>query len=90
MRPVHLTTKLTCTFVHADCDSLPSRFLPALGGSRRINPRNTHQTPVVAVLVGVGFKAAAAMAVARHLASHNVSVILCASHPQTEWIAVSN
>lgn len=58
------------------------------GGSRRINPRNTHQTPVVVVLVGVGFKGAAAVAVARHLASHNVSVTLCAAYPPSEYSEV--
>eukprot|EP00124_Ichthyophonus_hoferi_P003930 Ihof_evm1s382 gene=Ihof_evmTU1s382 len=59
--------------------------LKLLGGSRRINPRNTHQTPLVVVLAGSGFKGASAIGIARHLASHNVEVRLCVVETSEQW-----
>ncbi|KNC74210.1 hypothetical protein SARC_13237, partial [Sphaeroforma arctica JP610] len=54
-------------------------------GSRRINPKNTHQIPTVVVLAGPSNTGASSIATARHLSSHGVLVYLCTSEPPSQW-----
>eukprot|EP01134_Creolimax_fragrantissima_P001038 CFRG1038T1 len=65
--------------------SVCTMVLKLLGGSRRINPKNMHQVPVVVVLAGPGNTGASSIATARHLSSHGVSVYLCTSDPPSHW-----
>jgi len=46
-----------------------------LGGSRRLNPQNSHQVPVCVVLCGPGKSGEYGMAISRHLASQGVKII---------------
>ena len=46
-----------------------------LGGSRRLNPQNSHQVPVCVVLCGPGKSGEYGMAIGRHLASQGVKTI---------------
>ena len=46
-----------------------------LGGSRRLNPQNSHQVPLCVVLCGPGKSGEYGMAIGRHLASQGVKTI---------------
>lgn len=50
--------------------------LTLLGGPNRLNPKNVHQRPLVAVLCGPHVKGAQGISCGRHLANHDVQVIL--------------
>uniref|UniRef100_A0A8C4N9M8 Enhancer of mRNA-decapping protein 3 n=2 Tax=Eptatretus burgeri TaxID=7764 RepID=A0A8C4N9M8_EPTBU len=50
--------------------------LMLLGGSSRLDPKNSHQRPSVVVLCGVHEQGAQGIACARHLANHGVSVLV--------------
>ncbi|KAJ2948723.1 hypothetical protein O0L34_g7981 [Tuta absoluta] len=54
-----------------------------VGGGRRLEPRNAHQAPTVAVLCGAHKTGAAALTAARLLSSHNCNVV-CYTHPTAE------
>lgn len=45
-----------------------------LGGSHRLNPRNSHQTPTVVLLCGPCLQGVQALSCGRHLANHGVKV----------------
>lgn len=55
--------------------------LQLLGGSRRLDPCNAHQKPTVIVLCGDHVQGAQAANCARHLANHNVEVVLFVPAP---------
>ncbi|XP_027428564.1 enhancer of mRNA-decapping protein 3 isoform X2 [Callorhinus ursinus] len=50
--------------------------LTLLGGPNRLNPKNVHQRPTVALLCGPHVKGAQGISCGRHLANHDVHVIL--------------
>ncbi|EPQ18020.1 Enhancer of mRNA-decapping protein 3 [Myotis brandtii] len=50
--------------------------LTLLGGPNRLNPKNVHQRPTVALLCGPHVKGAQGISCGRHLANHDVQVIL--------------
>uniref|UniRef100_UPI00358F9D7B enhancer of mRNA-decapping protein 3 isoform X2 n=1 Tax=Myxine glutinosa TaxID=7769 RepID=UPI00358F9D7B len=50
--------------------------LMLLGGSSRLDPKNSHQRPSVVVLCGAHEQGAQGFACARHLANHGVSVLV--------------
>ncbi|XP_073475107.1 enhancer of mRNA-decapping protein 3 isoform X1 [Aquarana catesbeiana] len=50
--------------------------LTLLGGPNRLNPKNIHQRPTVALLCGPHIKGAQGISCGRHLANHDVDVIL--------------
>ncbi|XP_053320574.1 enhancer of mRNA-decapping protein 3 isoform X2 [Spea bombifrons] len=50
--------------------------LTLLGGPNRLNPKNVHQRPTVALLCGPHVKGAQGISCGRHLANHDVDVIL--------------
>ncbi|XP_029430345.1 enhancer of mRNA-decapping protein 3 isoform X2 [Rhinatrema bivittatum] len=50
--------------------------LTLLGGPNRLNPKNIHQRPTVAMLCGPHVKGAQGISCGRHLANHDVHVIL--------------
>eukprot|EP00062_Callorhinchus_milii_P002656 gi/632939021/ref/XP_007907332.1/ PREDICTED: enhancer of mRNA-decapping protein 3 [Callorhinchus milii] len=50
--------------------------LTLLGGPNRLNPKNVHQRPTVALLCGPHVKGAQGISCGRHLANHEVQVIL--------------
>nr|XP_005994153.1 PREDICTED: enhancer of mRNA-decapping protein 3 isoform X2 [Latimeria chalumnae] len=50
--------------------------LTLLGGPNRLNPKNVHQRPTVALLCGPHVKGAQGISCGRHLANHEVHVIL--------------
>nr|XP_033775364.1 enhancer of mRNA-decapping protein 3 [Geotrypetes seraphini] len=50
--------------------------LTLLGGPNRLNPKNIHQRPTVAMLCGPHEKGAQGIGCGRHLANHDVHVIL--------------
>ncbi|XP_023408675.1 enhancer of mRNA-decapping protein 3 isoform X2 [Loxodonta africana] len=50
--------------------------LTLLGGPNRLNPKNVHQRPTVALLCGPHAKGAQGISCGRHLANHDVQVIL--------------
>ncbi|KAM3925050.1 enhancer of mRNA-decapping protein 3 [Leptodactylus fuscus] len=50
--------------------------LTLLGGPNRLNPKNVHQRPTVALLCGPHIKGAQGISCGRHLANHDVDVIL--------------
>uniref|UniRef100_F6VG36 Enhancer of mRNA-decapping protein 3 n=2 Tax=Xenopus tropicalis TaxID=8364 RepID=F6VG36_XENTR len=50
--------------------------LTLLGGPNRLNPKNVHQRPTVALLCGPHVKGAQGISCGRHLANHDVDIIL--------------
>ncbi|KAJ6664141.1 hypothetical protein lerEdw1_008356 [Lerista edwardsae] len=50
--------------------------LSLLGGPNRLNPKNIHQRPTVALLCGPHVKGAQGISCGRHLSNHDVHVIL--------------
>ncbi|XP_072004006.1 enhancer of mRNA-decapping protein 3 isoform X2 [Engystomops pustulosus] len=50
--------------------------LTLLGGPNRLNPKNVHQRPTVALLCGPHIKGAQGISCGRHLANHDVDIIL--------------
>ncbi|XP_048225448.1 enhancer of mRNA-decapping protein 3 isoform X2 [Perognathus longimembris pacificus] len=50
--------------------------LTLLGGPNRLTPKNVHQRPAVAVLCGPHVKGAQGISCGRHLANHDVQVVL--------------
>ncbi|KAM4036759.1 enhancer of mRNA-decapping protein 3 isoform 4-T6 [Anomaloglossus baeobatrachus] len=50
--------------------------LTLLGGPNRLNPKNVHQRPIVALLCGPHIKGAQGISCGRHLANHDVDIIL--------------
>ncbi|XP_069758341.1 early endosome antigen 1-like [Narcine bancroftii] len=50
--------------------------LTLLGGPNRLNPKNVHQRPTVALLCGPHVKGAQGISCGRHLANHEVQIIL--------------
>ncbi|XP_071424147.1 enhancer of mRNA-decapping protein 3 [Pithys albifrons albifrons] len=50
--------------------------LSLLGGPNRLNPKNVHQRPTVALLCGPHVKGAQGISCGRHLSNHDVHVIL--------------
>ncbi|XP_068131778.1 enhancer of mRNA-decapping protein 3 isoform X2 [Hyperolius riggenbachi] len=50
--------------------------LTLLGGPNRLNPKNIHQRPTVALLCGPHIKGAQGISCGRHLANHDVDVVL--------------
>ncbi|KAF7237819.1 Enhancer of mRNA-decapping protein 3 [Varanus komodoensis] len=50
--------------------------LSLLGGPNRLNPKNIHQRPTVALLCGPHVKGAQGISCGRHLSNHDVQVIL--------------
>ncbi|XP_075432067.1 enhancer of mRNA-decapping protein 3 isoform X2 [Ascaphus truei] len=50
--------------------------LTLLGGPNRLNPKNVHQRPTVALLCGPHVKGAQGISCGRHLANHEVDAIL--------------
>ncbi|XP_038640017.1 enhancer of mRNA-decapping protein 3 isoform X2 [Scyliorhinus canicula] len=50
--------------------------LTLLGGPNRLNPKNVHQRPTVALLCGPHVKGAQGISCGRHLANHQVQIIL--------------
>ncbi|XP_054243750.1 enhancer of mRNA-decapping protein 3 [Indicator indicator] len=50
--------------------------LSLLGGPNRLNPKNVHQRPTVALLCGPHVKGAQGISCGRHLSNHDVQVIL--------------
>ncbi|KAM9310907.1 enhancer of mRNA-decapping protein 3 [Gastrophryne carolinensis] len=50
--------------------------LTLLGGPNRLNPKNVHQRPTVALLCGPHIKGAQGISCGRHLANHDADVIL--------------
>ncbi|XP_073506892.1 enhancer of mRNA-decapping protein 3 isoform X1 [Phyllobates terribilis] len=50
--------------------------LTLLGGPNRLNPKNVHQRPIVAVLCGPHIKGAQGISCGRHLANHDVDILL--------------
>uniref|UniRef100_A0A670ZEX1 Enhancer of mRNA-decapping protein 3 n=2 Tax=Pseudonaja textilis TaxID=8673 RepID=A0A670ZEX1_PSETE len=50
--------------------------LSLLGGPNRLNPKNIHQRPTVALLCGPHVKGAQGISCGRHLSNHDVDVIL--------------
>ncbi|XP_078056142.1 enhancer of mRNA-decapping protein 3 isoform X2 [Mustelus asterias] len=50
--------------------------LTLLGGPNRLNPKNVHQRPTVALLCGPHMKGAQGISCGRHLANHQVQIIL--------------
>lgn len=50
--------------------------LTLLGGPNRLNPKNVHQRPTVALLCGPHVQGAQGISCGRHLANHDVQVIL--------------
>ncbi|XP_040269686.1 enhancer of mRNA-decapping protein 3 isoform X3 [Bufo bufo] len=50
--------------------------LTLLGGPNRLNPKNVHQRPTVAFLCGPHIKGAQGISCGRHLANHDVDIIL--------------
>lgn len=59
------------------CKGLPCLWLMRLLDlSSRLNPKNVHQRPTVALLCGPHVKGAQGISCGRHLANHDVQVIL--------------
>lgn len=50
--------------------------LTLLGGPNRLNPKNDHQRPTVVLLCGPHLQGAQGVSCARHLANHDVEVVL--------------
>nr|XP_060611504.1 enhancer of mRNA-decapping protein 3 isoform X1 [Anolis sagrei ordinatus] len=50
--------------------------LSLLGGPNRLNPKNIHQRPTVALLCGPHVKGAQGISCGRHLSNHDVDIIL--------------
>ncbi|KAJ3217993.1 enhancer of mRNA decapping [Dinochytrium kinnereticum] len=58
--------------------------LQAIGGGRRIKPGNHNSAPIVVVLAGNNKTGAYALCAARHLANHEVNVMVCAVGNEAE------
>ncbi|KAJ3414746.1 enhancer of mRNA decapping [Chytridiales sp. JEL 0842] len=58
--------------------------LQVLGGSRRIKPGNHNSAPTVVVMAGNNKTGAYGLCAARHLANHEVNVIVCAVGEEAE------
>ncbi|KAJ3115191.1 enhancer of mRNA decapping [Phlyctochytrium bullatum] len=58
--------------------------LQVIGGGRRIKPNNHNSAPVVVVLAGNNKTGAYSLCAARHLANHEVNVMVCAVGNEAE------